>query len=258
MRKQILFCSVLILSFIAFIKIPVSVLTGNLFEGRQAQHANIAVKGAILILLCIFIAKKYDLLEAGGFRDPVLKNSWMMLLPLLYPGLWPISGILNEGFVLPAFAATVLIYNLVQGLVEELVFRGVMQGYLLEQNPEMSYWRITLITSTCFAIAHFSNITTSSIGAIITQAEYAFFMGILFSAIVLRTKNVWLAGVAHGLLNFLFGLPGKGMSEMAGEEHVVTIWRFLLTLLVLAIVFSPSLLTYRFLMGGRKRMLRTK
>ena len=82
-----------------------------------------------------------------------------------------------------------LVIALVAGISEEILFRGTLQKILTSSMKRV--WLAVLITNIIFSFIHFQ-----FYGFIPRLA-----LGIIFSLIVLRTNNLWLAIYAHTLNN---------------------------------------------------------
>ncbi len=129
--------------------------------------------------------------------------------------------------------------------MEEVVFRGVIQGYLSKQNPHRLLHKTILITALFFALIHFINIQHGGIQNVLLQVIYAFYMGLYFGALMVRINNVWLLGIAHGILN-MFSVRCE---EMQGNYlSKIDIG----SLLGMLLIFSPVLIIYWLLMITNK------
>lgn len=105
----------------------------------------------------------------------------------------------------------VLAAFLVQGMSEEVVFRGCfMTSILRDYNI---YWAVGL-NSVAFSLVHFGNKGITALAAV-NLALYA----AMISLYVLRTNNLWGACAFHSIWNFaqgnFFGLPVSGINSGA-------------------------------------------
>lgn len=92
---------------------------------------------------------------------------------------------------LQSIIAPILIMIICTGLVEELVFRG-----LIQHNAEKVFglWVGILITSVTFGFLHTGNLNPMSV-------VFAFAVGFLFSVVKIRTKSIIGISLSHGILN---------------------------------------------------------
>lgn len=95
-----------------------------------------------------------------------------------------------------------------QGMTEEVIFRGYLQGRLEKEVSKR--WAI-LISALAFAFAHLGN-SGIGINALIGLTLF----GILMSLFRTYTGDLWLAGAFHSAWNFaegpLFGTPVSGIN----------------------------------------------
>lgn len=153
-------------------------------------------------ILCL-IAAKLGILKIGGFSGSGIKNPWMLLIPLIFPGLIMLRldklSCLDPSFLLVCF----IIYKLLAGVLEEVMFRGLILGHLRTFYPNRSLHFYCSVTALFFSAMHLINLTNAPLISVIPQLVYAFFMGLLFGVLLIRVRNVWLLGLVHGVLNIL-------------------------------------------------------
>jgi membrane protease YdiL (CAAX protease family) len=107
-----------------------------------------------------------------------------------------------------------LILLVFTGLLEELIFRGLMQTAFLQG---LGRWRGLLYGSTLFAVLHLGYRS-------VLDVLFAFGVALLFSLFVLRTGSIFGVTLAHGLTNvtlflvfpFWIGLPPFAQTHQAG------------------------------------------
>ena len=136
---------------------------------------------------------------------------------LLLPGEFVSSGMdksqifttLSSGIVFTGFAA---------GLVEEMVFRGVIMSLIRER------WNIKaaiLVPSVLFASVHLIGMNFSALSCILVLAAGTM-VGIMFSMIAMESDSVWNSGLVHSIWNIIIIGGGLGISEKANEYSVMT------------------------------------
>lgn len=251
--RDIFFCLAVIAGLILISKIPFSLL----FDTQQLYPYSKDLK-ALLIGFIIFYAYwkvtiKYKFFNPGKHPNCQRNNYWMFLIPLVFPGLLLASKFNIQCYT--EFLSTVffLLAIYARAFVEEIVFRGFIQGYLTNQYPEKSHHQICLVTSIFFALIHFNNVQYNELSGVINQVIYAFYMGLLFSAILIRTKNIWLLGTVHGTLNFI--------TSSCSTKNVITnvnpmqgsIAEYFTQSLGIVLLFSPILLIYWLLLKSNPK-----
>jgi len=98
----------------------------------------------------------------------------------------------------------IVMIGFLAGIIEELLFRGVLLNRLTEWMPT---WAAVLISSIVFGLVHMDPF----------QILYATFMGLIFAWSYIRTKNLWIPIVGHVVFNMTSVLLGYYM-EVTGTE----------------------------------------
>lgn len=138
-----------------------------------------------------------------------LLGTWMLLVEVL-----PASDVDLAGFSPDAetpngafWLLVLLLAFLIQGGVEEWIFRGYMYRALKERWP---WWAVALVTSAGFGLLHAANPNFSAAALLNT-----FLAGLLLALLVERSGSLWSATLAHGVWNFavasLASLPVSGL-----------------------------------------------
>ena len=96
---------------------------------------------------------------------------------------------------------------LVGPVVEELVFREAMLGYMLRNGVGM--WAAVLMSALMFGVVHGNPV----------QIPFAFIMGIVFGLIYCKTGNVWLTTVIHIINNSIAVVEMNILGERAADMH---------------------------------------
>lgn len=243
------------LIFALIVKTPFKYLYNNLGAGEYTSFLNSITRITLTCIFFFWVVTKTNLQSASGLVKHHPKNYWMLLLPLIYPGIWTYSN-LNAGCFKDPVILITIVTAILYALSEELIFRGLIQGYLIKYSGKKIHHCI-LITTAFFSLGHFFNLTNHHFAGVLNQVIYAFFMGLLFSAIQLHVNNTWLLGIAHGLINFLF--TGCSSHELLGETEEIPGFRdYLESIASLIILFSPILLIYWGLMRGYNKKIRNE
>ena len=119
------------------------------------------------------------------------------------------------------------------GFFEEIAFRGVVFLGILKKNPENKLWSFISIalSSVIFGLVHLVNLIEASPSAVFLQMGYSALIGAMCAVILLKTANIWLCVVIHGLYNF----AGAVIPRM-GEGRVWDTFTVVLTVVVSLIV----------------------
>jgi membrane protease YdiL (CAAX protease family) len=255
MKRNYLLFSFLVITLVYFFrKIPLEFIFKAESLRPFAHELAKLILSALVIAGCYWVAGKYRILEKGGFVNPVPKNYWMLLLPLLFPGLLLVSGSENScpsSFLLVTLS---VLLTFTMAIMEEVVFRGLIMGYLRKYNPGKSAHFIAFFNAALFALVHFTNLETIHPISVVTQVFFAFFIGLLLSALLFRTNNVLLLGVIHGVLNFMSRQCSQFAADgFMADKVVFTFSDYVVQIALLILLLSPILLIYWMLMKTRPR-----
>lgn len=116
------------------------------------------------------------------------------------------------------------------GLVEELVFRGIIGEALIEHYGTSYHgvWKATIIGGIIFGVAHMSNLFSADPFGVMIQVVVAAVIGMLFAAIYYRTGNLWVCILLHAGLDagsmLESGLYGTGtIVEMVSSFSIANL-----------------------------------
>ena len=252
-KRDLFFCISIMAGILLIFKIPVHLLFQSAVLEPFSGYFNKIIISLIIIGGCWQIAKKYAI---HIFIRRITGNSkmyWMLLLPLFFPGLLLISGFSLDCHDSILIGFFFFFSFIISGVTEEIVFRGLIQGYLTKNYPLKTNNQICIITSFLFALIHFNNIQYNELSDVINQMIYAFYMGLLFSALMIRIGNTLLVGIAHGLLNTLSincVIKEPNASNILVQRSDLTI---LAQVVGMVLILSPTLLIYWFLLTGIKQ-----
>jgi membrane protease YdiL (CAAX protease family) len=112
------------------------------------------------------------------------------------------------------------------GFIEELLFRGYVQGFIL-RNWDGTYWRLiggVLLANLIFASAHLVNLALGRTTLLyaLGQFTFAFFFGVFFSALYVRSGSLWPGIGLHMLYDFMVNLDAFSPDALPRSEIVRT------------------------------------
>ena len=134
-----------------------------------------------------------------GFNPPrsVIRVMWF---PLLWLGLIAMT-LLVVGLPPGRMILFIAFNTMLVGISEELMFRGVIFRALLSQYR---IWTAIIVSSILFGAVHILNVfNTGDLSGALIQSIPAAMSGILFVAIVIRTRSIWPAIIYHALWDFV-------------------------------------------------------
>ena len=130
-------------------------------------------------------------------------------------------------FILSTFAV---------GFVEELTFRGTIFPLLIRSFKRMNQPILisAMLSSSMFGLVHFINVFSQleNIIGITSQVFFATAIGVFFCGLALRTENILIPCIIHGLINvgFSAGELNQTVKEISDLEEVSGInWNSLIS-----------------------------
>ena len=125
-------------------------------------------------------------------------------------------------------------------VMEEILFRGLIQQYLYDFFGQKKYSALitVAVSSIVFALFHLVNLFTGAgIGSTLLQVGYSFLIGAMLSAVIIRTENVYICIALH----FLFDIGGLIVPDLGtGPFQDAVFW--ILTAIAGTICFIHVLL----------------
>ena len=188
-----------------------------------------ALGGAIFLAILINL----------GYRvlDPVkapFGRSVVICLPALLVAVnnFPFSQLIRGGAVIdaPLWKIILLLCEcLCIGFFEEMAFRGVVLLRLIERRPQSKLWVFwsIVLSSVIFGLIHLINLLNSSPAAVLMQIGYSALIGAMCSVVLIKTANLWLCVILHGVFNF-----GGAVVQYCGSGEIWDTFTVILTAVI--------------------------
>lgn len=212
---------VLLLMFGNFIVFNIlAAVIGSMLLGRENGAGAGGVIGSViaLILWCRYFQPEYKWKPEPGDWGKSLK----LLLPVIvyWILMFGMFGIIAGGVPFGALPLSSILMAIMAGASEEVCFREIGISYLARQwRDENKIIFIALISSVAFSLTHLTNVgTMDDVGALLTQVLLAVLFGIFFSAVYLRTGNIWPLIIVHSLHDLLAFSASAGITAMGVGE----------------------------------------
>ena len=210
---------------IALFVLPFVIIThrfnGELFFSNDTMFIASMLAFPILLFLILLINKKHyhKTYESLGFYLSEWKKKYVIgaglgvsaivivyLCNLIFQAL---SININPNFNIWILIA-VLIGYMIQGMTEEVFFRGFIMNIFSSQKGVVFG---ILMSSVFFAIMHIGNPGTQFLAII-----NIFIFGLVFGLLFYWSNNIWLTGAAHSFWNFtmgsVLGIPVSGQRDI--------------------------------------------
>lgn len=176
--------------------------------------------------LAMLINLGYKVLDP--FKSPFWK-SIVFAIPAFIIAInnFPFSQVLKgEAYVIKEWwaVALLLLECMCVGFFEEMAFRGVVFLGFLKRDPGNRLWAFVsiAISSVIFGLVHLINIFESSPLAVLMQIGYSALIGAMCAVVLMKSANIWLCVVIHGLFNFCGAvIPRCGEGEIWDTFTVV-------------------------------------
>lgn len=235
--------SVLLL-FLIVIKIPFYLLFS--FNETINLLLDTSIQGILITFFAGLIIWRLQLSKMAGLTTMII-NFRFYLFPLIivFLSLYNLSltnfNNLDHSTVVLFLFASVLV-----GLSEEFVFRGLIQSIILKDNENRKNYIVfsIIFTSTIFSLLHLMNIFKgfSNIESLINQLIFAFFMGIYLGSLLLITRQLFIVGILHGLVNFTYGFSDiLDKPEVIDTNYTAGISQSIINIIGTTLVLSPIL-----------------
>lgn len=202
------------------------VVAGNLRSLGDDSSAMTAGLLAITAGLVWFVCRNGLVEHYGltGWSERSRQLLWFVPLWVIVSGnLW---GGIEPHFALPGLAFAMISMALV-GLIEELVFRGLLFRAMLHGGNVAT---AIVVSSLTFGIGHIVNLLTGH-GTVETlvQMVFAVAMGFVFTLVYFKGGSLWPCIVAHSLIDVF--------SVVSARSEALD-WAFLAVALVCAVGYS--------------------
>lgn len=257
MKNEIKIIFLLILGFIALLQLeePLRLFMINidLPEFSIKLISEMATR-VIIIIGSMIVIYKLNLSKFNGFRKEIkLSNIQALTIPLLFVlmatiGNWQVYVDTNRTLLFLFLSSMIVV-----GLTEELIFRGIILALLIKvfKNNKATLYYSVLISSFIFAFGHYINLFEEhdNFWGISRQVFFAFSLGIFFSGLFLRTQNIIIPAIVHGLINFSFG-----SGELMRDENHITNQNIVVKTSLISTL--PIILLFIFIMLGGLYMIK--
>ncbi len=201
------------------------------------------IPSALATICLLFAAAKLGLGGKLGLKKPVSWASlflvWPLVLLSLLNGSEYLFGEIPITFDPILFIIFMLLYPAI-GFLEEVLFRGYVQGFLMRRwgNSYRGIFSSVLLASLIFGSAHIANLIMgrSTLFYTVAQLIYAFFFGVFFSALYIRSGSLFPGIFLHMFFDFMGNLDAFTPDAQPRSEFVrsITPEAFFATILVLS------------------------
>jgi membrane protease YdiL (CAAX protease family) len=189
------------------------------FSGDYLADLILNAAGALGLLL---VAAPLGLGGKLGLKAPRPWHAALLGWPLLLLAI-PDGGETELVFRPGLLILLVALYFFI-GFFEELLFRGFVQGFLARKwgHNYRGLLGVVLLANLIFAGAHLTNLVMGRATLLyaIGQFGYAFFFGVFFSALYVRSGSLWPGIGLHMLYDFMANLDAFAPDALPRSQMV--------------------------------------
>ena len=131
---------------------------------------------------------------------------------------------------------------------EEFLIRGLILSAFLKKYGAQNMIRAVLVSAILFSVMHLVNLFRMNMAEVFIQMIIAFFFGVFFGALMMKTKNLFYLSIIHGIINICFSLDA--VLRKTSVKKTVDSWQEILaaigtTTLILSPLFIIGFLILR-------------
>lgn len=205
-RHAPLFAVIVTIAFLILLFVVVAI--GARLPGPYGLEGEGAIGRMAIASLGVAILSSFGWMSDAGLAAGGDARSWLLMLPVLiyavivYPLLF--TGTIALNLRDPLLSALVAANGFSAGLMEEIVFRGLIFCALLKHwgRSRTGTARSLLLSAALFSLPHALNLFAGSDTLrVCAQLVWAFLLGIAFGSLVLAGGSLWPVAFLHGLSN---------------------------------------------------------
>ncbi len=133
------------------------------------------------------------------------------------------------------------------GITEELTFRGLIAGMLYDKYgaTPAGVWLSVMVSSLLFGLMHLTNAVGANLAGVLIQMVGAVALGMCFSALYFRCRNLWAVAAVHGFMDFCALLSSgvfraDSMTDIIGSYSAANMLAFGLYAVIALVLLRPS------------------
>ena len=221
-------------------------------EGGMERKIGMPILAAyqvVLALIGILLMRKLQVLDKNDFKFINIGKGFLLgWIVLVLSSIMVLFGLLNRSayFITPEllFLLTVILFPLSTGLLEEVVFRGIVLKILLRKTGGTKKGIISafIISAALFAVVHLIHLIWKGPIDVAGDLLFAIAGGMFLGAIYLRTKTLIVPILLHWLMNLSGGIfdaftgPGYTVPEATLDNVIIITLIAALPLVIAAFV----------------------
>ena len=202
----------------------------------------------VLLIVCALIGQARVFFRKGkGFWYGLFVGGYMLLFAA-YAAIESLSEAVE--FESKETILFSVLYFILVGITEELVFRGVIADltlkYLLQKESKKEYISIAVITSSAlFALFHVFNIHFALYSGVLIQMIGVFVLGMYLTAVYYRSGNLYAVMFLHIINDIVAAIPvtiiksKESVADVISEYGFADLIQLIPFLIVIMVILRP-------------------
>jgi uncharacterized protein len=220
--------------------IPFHLWLKDYFTFKTAKEIGGILQCGIRISLVIFFIKQLSLQRTFNFHSLKVSNPQFLLIPFVFPLLLAIpnfKGIGVNDFLFTSVLVTCF-YILLMAAAEEFLMRGLVLSALLKKFGTQHLLKAVIISSLLFSLMHLINLYKDNLATVFVQLIFAFYFGVFFGAIMLKTRNLIFISFIHGIINICFDLDTV-LNRTVQKKYAESWFEIFKSILTTSLILCP-------------------
>ena len=185
---------------------------------REISDDAMQVAGQVAgVVVLVVVMWRLGWLAPAGVTRLGDRDTWVAIAVILvYTGLcalWAFFSSFAVDLSVDSAHAAVLLHTTLAGVVEELLFRGLVLYVLLSAWGQTRRGTVAAVavSAALFGAPHLFNLATASADVTMLQATNAALSGLLYGALVVISGSLWPAVALHSLVNLLVNAAAENI-----------------------------------------------
>jgi membrane protease YdiL (CAAX protease family) len=176
------------------------------------------VVGTVVLLVVLW---RLAWLSTAGVTNLGNRRLWLVTAGILVFTCWCAAmsffGTIAVDLSVDRVMAPVLVHTAMAGVMEELLFRGLVLSVLVAAwgGTRRGVVGAVVVSALLFGASHLLNLASSSIGITFLQASEAALSAVLYGALVLAGGSLWPAVALHGMVNVFVNVVAENSAGFA-------------------------------------------
>lgn len=242
-KSVTLWLPAVLIADLVIVSLPLHYLFAKIYSLQTSKAIAYIIQSLFRITLAVFFAGKLGLLRYVNFHPLQIARPFYLLIPFVFPGVIIAPSLLSthySDFLSSSILITCLAYFFM-ALSEEVLIRGLVLSAFVKKFKEGNVIKAVLLSALVFSLMHLINLFKYNYVIVLTQLIIAFYFGVFFGALMIKTGNVLYLGLIHGLINIFFNVD-EVLGRTTAKKYVEGWLEIVKSIITTALVLSPLLI----------------